>query len=96
MIYTVYILHCADGSYYTGFTNDMERRMEEHHTGHSPTGYTTPRRPVTLVHTETYSIATVAIDREKQIKRWTRRKKIALINGHNESLKKLAKRKGRS
>ena len=79
MPYYVYILECSDGSYYTGSTNDISRRVLEHEQGFSPTAYTYKRRPVKLVwgeQTETYHEALV---HEHQIKGWSRAKKQALI-----------------
>ncbi|MEF2070650.1 GIY-YIG nuclease family protein [Consotaella aegiceratis] len=76
---TVYILRCADGSYYTGLTKQpVEARVWEHNEGICD-GYTKPRRPVTLVFTETYDRMLDAIARERQIKGWSRAKKEALI-----------------
>ena len=76
---TVYILRCADGSYYTGLTKQpVEARVWEHNEGICD-GYTKPRRPVTLVFTETYDRLLNAIAREHQIKGWSRAKKEALI-----------------
>lgn len=65
--YLVYILRCADGSYYTGVTNDLERRVAEHQQGIVP-GYTRKRRPVTLVYSQEFSTALEAIHFEKQVK----------------------------
>jgi putative endonuclease len=93
MLITVYMLCCADGSYYTGLTRrDVEERLWEHNAGVVP-GYTYTRRPVALVFTETYELATDAISRERQIKGWTRRKKEALIRSDYEGLPALASRK---
>lgn len=84
--YHVYILLCSDGSYYTGVTNDIDRRFEEHQNGTDPTCYTFSRRPLVLKFTETYQFIDDAIGREKQIKGWSRRKKEALINANYEQL----------
>ena len=76
---TVYMLRCADGSYYVGSTKqEVEARVWEHN-NLSVDGYTSSRRPVTLVFTESYDRITDAIARERQIKGWSRRKKDALI-----------------
>jgi putative endonuclease len=88
--YIVYILKCKDSSYYTGITNDIERRLEEHNKGVDVKAYTFNRRPVVLVFTATINIATAAINFEKQVKGWSRKKKDALINGDFELLKELA------
>ena len=94
MPYFVYILECADGSLYTGVTRNVERRFQQHRDGHDPKAYTYTRRPLTLVFVEEHSLVTLAIEREKQIKRWSKAKKMALINGHLDELTALAKRKG--
>ena len=92
---TVYILRCADGSYYTGLTKrDVEERVSEHNAG-IVEGYTHSRRPVELVFIETYERIVDAIDRERQIKGWSRRKKEALIQYNYEALPGLASRKKR-
>ncbi len=88
----VYILQCNDSTYYTGVTNDIERRLAEHSSGVNKTCYTYKRRPVKLVFFESYSDAVIAIEYEKKIKRWSRRKKEALIKGEYESLPKLSKK----
>ena len=89
--YTVYILKCADGSYYTGVTNDMERRFQEHEKDIDAKCYTFSRRPLALVFAEPYQFVNEAIAREKQIKGWSRGKKEALIRGDIEELMRLAK-----
>ena len=75
----VYILKCANGSYYVGVTNDVELRLAQHNSGRSETAYTNSRLPVELVYVEQYQDYNPAIAREKQIKGWTRAKKEALI-----------------
>ena len=88
---TVYIVRCSDGSYYTGLTKqEVEARVWEHNEGVYD-GYTRKRRPVDLVFTETYDRITEAIDRERQIKGWSRAKKEALIALDYERLPELAK-----
>ncbi|BCH24363.1 GIY-YIG nuclease family protein [Mesorhizobium sp. L-8-3] len=89
---TVYILRCADDSYYVGSTKQaVEARVWEHN--NLPIdGYTTRRRPVELVFTETYDRITDAIAREQQLKGWSRRKKEALIALAYESLPELSRR----
>jgi putative endonuclease len=88
---TVYIVRCSDGSYYTGLTKqEVEARIWEHNTGIYK-GYTAKRRPVVLVFTETYDRITDAIERERQIKGWSRVKKEALIALDYERLPVLAK-----
>ncbi len=73
--YHVYILLCSDGSYYTGVTNNLNRRLEEHNIGLVPTCYTFKRRPLQLKFTESYQFVNEAIAREKQIKGWSRKKR---------------------
>lgn len=79
--YSVYILRCNDESYYTGVTNDIELRLEEHHHGVDNKCYTYPRHPVQLVFYEEFGDINDAIGREKQIKKWSRAKKEALFRG---------------
>ncbi len=66
--YFVYILQCADGSYYTGVTNNIENRLAEHNSDHSVTSYTFKRRPVQLVYSQQFQDIKQAIESEKQIK----------------------------
>ena len=73
--YYVYILQCADGSYYTGMTNDIERRLYEHQEGLIEGCFTHNKRPVKLLHGEQFAGVVEAISREKQIKGWSRQKK---------------------
>ena len=77
--YFVYILKCSDNSYYTGFTNNLERRIKEHASGKNKDCYTYDKRPLELVWFETFNDVLNAIAMEKQIKGWTRRKKEGLI-----------------
>ncbi len=75
----VYMLRCSDKSYYVGITNNLERRVEEHNSAFNTSSYTSTRRPVELVYFEQYTDFTLAINREKQLKAWGRKKKEALI-----------------
>lgn len=86
----VYILKCSDNSYYTGVTNNLERRLVEHNSGLNKECYTFKRRPVELVYHEIFQTAEAAINFEKKIKRWTRKKKEALISENWNELKKLS------
>jgi len=89
----LYILECADGSYYCGTARDgLERRLGEHNAGHYG-GYTATRRPVKLVYSEWFARITDAIAAERQIKGWSRVKKEALIRGDFRALRVLASRK---
>lgn len=84
--YFVYILRCSDGSFYVGVTNDIDRRFAEHQDGYNPTSYTHGRRPVELMLVEWFQHIDQAIDREKQLKGWSRKKKEALIAGDTAAL----------
>ena len=86
----VYILKCADGSFYVGVTNDVELRIAQHNSGQSEASYTNSRRPVELVYVEAFEDFNKAIDREKQIKGWGREKKKALIEQNWDKLRLLA------
>ena len=90
----VYMLRCADGSYYVGSARlGLERRMSEHNNG-AYGGYTSMRRPVQLVWAEHFLDITDAIAVERQLKGWSLAKKEALIRGDFASLKTLSKRRG--
>ena len=92
---SVYILRCADGSYYTGITKrPVEERVWEHQ-NKVVDGYTSRRLPVEVVFCEIFPRIDEAIDRERQIKGWSRRKKAALIRGDYTSLPKLSQSKPR-
>ena len=91
--YGVYIVECFDKSYYTGVTNNVGRRVWEHNNDENKSHYTYSRRPVKLKYIEIYQDINTAIAREKQIKKWTRKKKEALISGRKNVLPKLAKGK---
>ena len=89
----VYMLRCADGSYYTGSTRaSLDQRVDEHNQGYFG-GYTAARRPVELVWSQDFAHATDAITAERQIKGWSRRKKEALIAGDLELLPTLSKKR---
>jgi predicted GIY-YIG superfamily endonuclease len=77
----VYILECADGSYYTGSTHDLNARLYSHEQGFDPSAYTFTRRPVKLAWFEETPTHREALMHEKQIKGWSRAKKEALIRG---------------
>lgn len=74
----VYILRCADGTLYTGWTNDLDKRVETHNKGKGAK-YTRARLPVELVYFETFSTPREAQSREYQVKRLTRAQKMALL-----------------
>ena len=89
-LYCVYILKCADNSYYTGITNNIENRLIEHNSGNDAKAYTFKRRPVKLVYFESFNEVNYAIEWEKKIKGWSRKKKECLINDNFEKLKELS------
>ena len=87
----VYMLRCADGSFYVGSATgeDLGPRVEQHNAGAYP-GYTFTRRPVVLVWSEYFDRITDGIAAERQIKGWSRAKKLALIRGDWVQISKLA------
>lgn len=85
----VYILECADSSYYVGSTRDLEKRFAEHSTGVGA-AYTRRRLPVTLVFAQEFERIDDAYAREKQIQGWSRAKRRALIDQNYESLPRLS------
>ena len=91
--YLVYIVECSDKSYYAGVTNDLDRRIWEHETGYDKSSYTFKRRPVVLKYFQRFQDIKYAIEWEKQIKGWSRKKKEALFTENWEEIKKLAKSK---
>ena len=93
MIYYVYILLCSDNTYYTGITNNFRRRLEEHQSGIFFNSYTSRRLPVQLVYYCSFTNVEIAIQKEKQIKKWSKAKKEALINNEYDQLPNLAKKK---
>jgi putative endonuclease len=90
----VYIIECADGSYYIGSARDVAGRVQAHNAGKAAT-WTASRRPVVLVYEEKHPDETSALQREKHIKRWTHAKKEALIARNKALLKMLSKRNRR-
>ena len=90
--YFVYILRCADKSLYVGHTSNVDKRVKVHNDGRGAS-WTACRRPVVLAFWEAQPSEEQAIARERQIKRWTHAKKLALIDGDRAKLKALAKRR---
>lgn len=82
MNYFVYILECSDGTYYTGMTTNLKRRFSRHKNGSDKRAYTYSRRPVELVWCELLQSKDEAKLREKQIKRWSKKKKESTIREH--------------
>ena len=88
----MYILQCADDSYYVGSTKNLELRLAQHQEGKGAR-YTARRLPVKLVYSEEYERVADAFNREKQVQNWSRAKREALIKGTPELLPALAKKK---
>ncbi len=78
--YAVYVLCCADGTYYTGIAQDVERRVREHNGSSKGAKYTKSRRPVALVYAESIGSRSEALKREYAIRHLTRAEKKALIS----------------
>jgi putative endonuclease len=74
-------------------TNNIERRLLEHSTAYNPESYTAQRLPVELIYSENIFGPRSAIKREKQIKKWSYKKKMALVNNEIGMLRKLSKKK---
>lgn len=92
MAFWVYLLRCADGSYYAGHTDDLDKRIGEHTAGICG-GYTATRLPVRLAFSQECATRIEALSFERQIKGWSRAKKEALIRGDWEEISRLAKRR---
>ena len=80
MLHYLYLLRCADTSLYVGETSDLRSREQDHNEGRGGT-YTAQRRPVQIVYAERYGSRDEALERERQIKRWSRHKKELLVHG---------------
>ena len=85
------ILRCADDSLYIGSAQDLDARVKAHNEGRGA-AYTFKHRPVRLVYSQSFGSEDAALTRERQLKRWSRGKKEALIKGDLERLKRLSKR----
>lgn len=92
MPFWAYMLHCRGGVFYTGYTDDLERRIGAHQSGLIP-GFTQSLLPVELVWSQQFTTRDEALSAERQIKGWSRRKKLALIRGDWEDVSRLAKGK---
>ncbi|MBC2845602.1 GIY-YIG nuclease family protein [Winogradskyella flava] len=90
--YYVYILKCSDDTFYTGITSNLSQRIIEYQTGKHKDSYTYSRRPIELVFYAEFTNVELAIDTEKQIKKWSRTKKEALINNEYDKLPNLSKK----
>jgi putative endonuclease len=91
MRFWVYIVRCADGSYYTGHSDNLERRIAAHQSGEIKS-YTSTRLPIELVYSQEFVTRTEALEHERQIKGWSRKKKEALMRGDWEEISRLARK----
>ncbi len=91
MAFWIYIFRCADGSYYTGHTDNLEKRIGEHTTGATASCYTFKRRPLELVFSQGFPTREDALASEQQIKGWSRKKKEAMMRGDWAEVSRLAK-----
>lgn len=92
MAFWAYMLHCRGGRFYVGHTDDLERRMSEHQSGLIK-GFTADRLPVKLVWSQEFATHLEAKEAERQLKGWSRAKKMALIRGDWVRISELAKGK---
>ncbi len=92
-MFSAYMLRCADGSYYTGHSEDLDIRLAQHHSGETG-GYTASRLPVELVWCADFPERYEALTAERTIKGWSRAKKEALIRGDWSAVQRLAQRRG--
>lgn len=92
MPFWTYMLHCADRSFYIGHTDDLQTRVAQHETGAIP-GYTQNRRPIKLVWSQEFGTRMEALEAERQIKGWSRAKKLALIREDWKRISTLARSK---
>jgi predicted GIY-YIG superfamily endonuclease len=91
MAFWVYMLKCADGSYYTGHTDSLETRVVQHEAGAIASCYTHKRLPVTLVYSQSFTTRDEALSAERQIKGWSRAKKEAIIAGNWNEVSRLSR-----
>jgi len=91
MAFWVYILRCADGSYYTGHTDNLEKRIGQHTAGAIVSCYTFKRRPLELAFSQEFTTRVEALAAEQQIKGWSRKKKEAMMRGDWAEVSRLAK-----
>jgi putative endonuclease len=92
MGFWMYVLRCSDGSYYTGHTDDLDRRIGMHQAGEIP-GYTLNRGPVVLVYSQECATREEALSAERQVKGWSRAKKEAMFRGDWTEVKRLSRGK---
>ena len=90
LMYYFYVLRCSDNSLYCGVTSNLEKRIKEHNSNSSKGAkYLRAKKPVILAYSETYPDIKTAMNRELQIKKWTKAKKEALVTGDLKLLKTL-------
>ena len=94
MAYFVYILKCADGTYYTGYTGDLLRRYKQHQSGSIPRAYTKARRPVELVWAGEFETKEEARANEKKIKRYKTERKEVLIRDDDKRTSQIFENEG--
>jgi putative endonuclease len=92
MSFWAYMLHCNAGRFYVGHTDDLERRLAQHESG-AVRGFTSSYLPVRLVWSQEFPTRYAALTAERQIKGWTRAKKLALIRGDWPEISRLAQSK---
>ncbi len=90
MSFYVYMLECADGSIYTGHTDDLESRLAAHQLG-TFRGYTSNKRPVRLIFQARFATRDEAFSAERRIKGWSRRKKLSLARGDWAEIERLSR-----
>jgi putative endonuclease len=90
------MVKCSDKSYYVGVTNNLDRRVNEHNDGLNPNCFTFSRRPIELVYYQEFLDNLQAFAWETQLKKWSRKKKEALIEENWNEIKKLAECKNES
>lgn len=83
--YYVYMLECADGSYYTGYTNDLEKRIKEHNNSKRGAKYLRGKLPVRLIYVKGYRYYKRAMNKERAIKRLTHKEKRELVRVYEKS-----------
>ena len=91
MDFWVYIVKCADNSYYTGHTDNLEQRIAQHQQKYFPNCYTATRLPITLAFSQPFPTRVEALAAEQQIKGWSRKKKEAMMRGDWQEVSRLAK-----
>ena len=94
MSFWIYILHCADDSFYIGHTDNLDLRVAQHQTG-EVAGYTASRSPVELVFAQECATREEALAAERQLKGWSRAKKEAMIRGDWSEVSRLARGRNR-